>query len=417
MAWRAPDRAPRCSRPTAIRAATSSACGASSSICDRDGSSPLLGGGDCDDRDPRATPAPPTCRATASIRTATAPTRCRRRRRRAAARGDRLAAWRDRAEVRAVLDRTRGHERPADHRRRAARRHARARRGRSRRVPAPDHAARRVGVVHARARAGHRHRHRARHAADRPPRSVPADRRPRCPRRSAAPAGARRSALPVEVKRYVGETLLDARRRSRRGRSTPTGAAKDVGDHVSARDDDATRACARSTRPAARPAFVWLHYFDVHEHHQIEVPDDAARGRVRDRRRPKRHTLPRAAVRDRSRGRPRCAPSSQRAGSPTRRSSCSRAITASRSAKIRGSATPTARSTYAPLVRIPIAIRIPGVPGGTAHRSGHRSSTSRRRCSALLGAPTAMRPLDGLDLVPALLDAPRGAAPGDPRRS
>ena len=78
------------------------------------------------------------------------------------------------------------------------------------------------------------------------------------------------AAIPGEVTRYVGDTLI------MRGVDHPTtvvtdARVADIGDHVSAAEttDAGVRALADA---AGRPSLVWLHYFDVHEHHQIDVP-------------------------------------------------------------------------------------------------------------------------------------------------
>nr|HEX4319199.1 sulfatase [Kofleriaceae bacterium] len=76
-------------------------------------------------------------------------------------------------------------------------------------------------------------------------------------------------AMPGEVLRYVGDTLI------LRGVDHPTtvrtdARVADVGDHVSAGEttDVGLRALADA---AGAPTLIWLHYFDVHEHHQIDV--------------------------------------------------------------------------------------------------------------------------------------------------
>jgi hypothetical protein len=65
---------------------------------------------------------------------------------------------------------------------------------------------------------------------------------------------------------------------------------------------------------------------------------------------------------------------------------------------------------YAPLVHIPIAFAIPGVAPGV------RTDLVTLRDIAptlldLLGIPEAIQPIDGFDLVPALLDAPAALRP------
>ncbi|HSN28904.1 MAG TPA: sulfatase-like hydrolase/transferase [Kofleriaceae bacterium] len=78
------------------------------------------------------------------------------------------------------------------------------------------------------------------------------------------------AAIPGEVTRYVGETLLH--RGVDRFVTVQTDWNKaDIGDHVSA--PATSIELPRSLKDAAgRPWMVWLHFFDVHEHHQIDVP-------------------------------------------------------------------------------------------------------------------------------------------------
>lgn len=78
------------------------------------------------------------------------------------------------------------------------------------------------------------------------------------------------AAIPGEVTRYVGDTLL--------GRGVDhfvtvqtDWKTADIGDHVSA--PSTSIELARSLKDAGtRHWLVWLHFFDVHEHHQIDVP-------------------------------------------------------------------------------------------------------------------------------------------------
>lgn len=78
------------------------------------------------------------------------------------------------------------------------------------------------------------------------------------------------AAIPGEVSRYVGDTLLHRGVDHFVTVQTDWNVA-DVGDHVSA--PSTSIEMPRSlTDAAGRPWFVWLHFFDVHEHHQIDVP-------------------------------------------------------------------------------------------------------------------------------------------------
>jgi arylsulfatase A-like enzyme len=66
---------------------------------------------------------------------------------------------------------------------------------------------------------------------------------------------------------------------------------------------------------------------------------------------------------------------------------------------------------YGGLVRVPLAIRIPSVAGG--RRADPASLVDLApTVLGLLGAPTAITPLDGEDLLPALLDAPAALRDG-----
>src|SRR5262249_34832549 len=78
-----------------------------------------------------------------------------------------------------------------------------------------------------------------------------------------------------EVTRHVGDVML--------GRGIDRARVvyndwdnEDVGDHVSA-DDTSNEGVLAFEEAAGKPWFVWLHYFDVHEHHQIPVPDELLR--------------------------------------------------------------------------------------------------------------------------------------------
>ncbi|MEZ4400351.1 MAG: sulfatase [Kofleriaceae bacterium] len=76
--------------------------------------------------------------------------------------------------------------------------------------------------------------------------------------------------FPREVLRYAGETLL-TRGWATVDRVVTDGGRRDVGDRVSAADttDDAL---AFLDRVGAQRFAVWAHYFDVHEHAQLPVP-------------------------------------------------------------------------------------------------------------------------------------------------
>ncbi|HVV88709.1 MAG TPA: sulfatase, partial [Kofleriaceae bacterium] len=78
--------------------------------------------------------------------------------------------------------------------------------------------------------------------------------------------------LPREVLRYAGETLL-TRGLSSYDRIVTDGTQRDVGDRISARDTT-DRAIAFLDRVGDSRYALWVHYFDVHEHAQLDVPAD-----------------------------------------------------------------------------------------------------------------------------------------------
>jgi len=216
------------------------------------------------------------------------------------------------------------------------------------------------------------------------------------------------SVLPVEVNRYVGETLLSRGVDRAKPVHTDWG-SKDIGDHVSARQTtlEGLRALDEF---AGAPSFVWVHYFDVHEHHQIDVPKDL-RAAVSPNGGPKRHAY-RALLFaiDREVGRLRAELASRGLADKTI------IVFASDHGESLGDdprlGDTHGKVTYAPLVRIPIAIRIPGVAAG--QRTDAVSMVDLApTLLGLLGQPTAMAPLDGMDLLPALLDAPAALRPKD----
>jgi hypothetical protein len=75
--------------------------------------------------------------------------------------------------------------------------------------------------------------------------------------------------LPREVLRYAGETLL-TRGLDSVDRIVTDGRVRDVGDTVSA-GMTTDRAVGFLDRAGDRPFALWAHYFDVHEHRQLQV--------------------------------------------------------------------------------------------------------------------------------------------------
>ena len=199
-------------------------------------------------------------------------------------------------------------------------------------------------------------------------------------------------AMPGEVTRYVGEVLIG------RGvdKLVPVNtdwAVADVGDHVSAGTTtlEGIRALDGGTTA------LWVHYFDVHEHHQIKVPPeliaqvhDTGGGAV---------TLGyRALLRaiDTEIGR-------LLAHVPAN----ALVVFASDHGESLGEdprlGDTHGRVAYAPLVRIPIALRVPGVP--PAQRDEPVSLVDLAPTIAKLTGAT-MAGLEGVDLLGAIPTRP-----------
>lgn len=77
--------------------------------------------------------------------------------------------------------------------------------------------------------------------------------------------------LPREVLRYAGETLL-TRGWAGVDRVVTDGTRRDIGDRITA-GATTDRAIEALDRTGATPFVVWAHYFDIHEHAQLEIPD------------------------------------------------------------------------------------------------------------------------------------------------
>jgi len=219
------------------------------------------------------------------------------------------------------------------------------------------------------------------------------------------------SAIPGEVVRHVGGVLIG--RGVDHAKTVQTDwAAADVGDHVSARST--TNVGLRALADArSAPAFVWLHYFDVHEHHQIKsMPEMLAE--VHD---PGASAGPAAHA-----YRALLAQIDHEVGrlidGLAARGLADRAIVvfASDHGESLGEdprlGDTHGRIAYGPLVRIPLAFRVPGVAPGLRTDSVSLVDVAPTLL-ALAGLPDAIRGLDGVDLVPALLDAPTARASHD----
>ena len=209
------------------------------------------------------------------------------------------------------------------------------------------------------------------------------------------------AALPGEVTRYVGDTLL-GRGVDKLSTVHTDWDVPDVGDHVSAAATTLEGVHALDDA-AGKPAFVWLHYFDVHEHHQIDVPK-ALLDAVHDGGSPVIHKY-RALLGaiDTEVGRVLDELAKRRLADSTIVlfvSDHGEALADDpRLLDTHG------QVAYGPLVRVPLAIHIPGVAPG--QRTDLVSLVDLAPTLLdLVGAPTAMQPLDGMDLVPAIFDAP-----------
>jgi arylsulfatase A-like enzyme len=210
------------------------------------------------------------------------------------------------------------------------------------------------------------------------------------------------AALPNEVLRYAGETMLE-RGMTKVATIYTDWDSKDVGDHVSAAattkeglrwiDDAAT---------SGKPTLIWLHYFDVHEHHQIKVSDSML-STVHPGTAPKEHGY-RALLRgiDTEVGRVLAELDAKSLSDKTI------IVFASDHGESLGEEKRLldthGKVTYAPLVRIPIAFHIPGVTPG--QRTEQVSLVDIAPTLLSLTGISDDAPLDGHDLVPSLLGAP-----------
>jgi hypothetical protein len=214
------------------------------------------------------------------------------------------------------------------------------------------------------------------------------------------------SAIPGEVTRYVGDVLIG------RGIDNPVsiktdGAVADVGDHVSA--DETTAAGLNALADAGdRPWFIWLHYFDVHEHHQIKVPaelykqvHDTGGGKVAYGYRALLHAIDGeiGRVLDKLDDHTIVVFVSDHGESLAEDP---------RLLDTHG------KVAYGPLVRVPLAIRIPGVMPGKRSDPVSLADVAPTLLD-VFDIPGKIAPLDGVDLLPAILDGPKELRP-DPAR-
>jgi len=214
------------------------------------------------------------------------------------------------------------------------------------------------------------------------------------------------SVLPSEVLRHVGEVML-GRGFERTRRVHTDWEQEDIGDHVSggATTDEALRAI---TAAKGKPFFVWAHYFDVHEHHQIDPPGELRRA-VHDGGSPIAHRYRAMLLAvDRSLG--RLLDELDKRGL---RDNTIVVFVSDHGESLKED--PRLLDThgivtYAPLVRIPLAFRVPGIAPGR-RRDPVSLVDLAPTLLELLCAPHAMGRLDGIGLVPALLDGPAELRP------
>ncbi len=213
------------------------------------------------------------------------------------------------------------------------------------------------------------------------------------------------SAMPGEVLRHVGDVMLG--RGFDQVRTVHTDwETEDIGDHISSpvTTDELLRAITKEqASKSPRPFFAWGHYFDVHEHHQI-TPLGELRRAVNPGANDVEHRY-RAMLFAVDRGVGRLLDELDKKGL---RESTIIVFASDHGESLKEDARfldTHGIVAYGPLVRIPIAISVPGVKGG--HRVDPVSLVDLApTLLALIGAPHAMGALDGQDLVATLLDGP-----------
>jgi len=214
------------------------------------------------------------------------------------------------------------------------------------------------------------------------------------------------AALPAEVLRYAGEVLL--------GRGVDKLVTvytdwdhADVGDHVSA-PATAGEGIRALGQLATKPGVVWVHFFDVHEHHQLTAPQRLLDA-VHPGGSPKIHNY-RALLRaiDNEVGHLLEELVKQNLADKTI------VMFASDHGESLGEdprlLDTHGKVTYAPLVRVPIAFRIPGIAPGLRTEQVSLVDLAPTLLSLAGVTPPDMK-LDGIDLVPVLLDAPAALRP------
>jgi len=212
-------------------------------------------------------------------------------------------------------------------------------------------------------------------------------------------------AVPEEVMRHVGTVLLMRGFDTQRAVYTDWEKAN-IGDHISA--GTTTAEGMRAIEKAGdRKWFTWLHYFDVHEHHQLKVPPELLE-KVWNGGDDKVHHY-RALLWNIDQYVGRLLDDLEKKGMLDK----TIIVFASDHGESLGE-DPRLPAThgqmaYAPLVHIPIGFKIPGVAAGM------RTDLITLRDIAptlldLIGASDKMQ-TDGFDLVPAILDGPAELRP------
>jgi arylsulfatase A-like enzyme len=210
-------------------------------------------------------------------------------------------------------------------------------------------------------------------------------------------------AVPEEVLRHVGYVLLARGFDTQRSVYTDWEQAN-VGDHLSASTTTAEGLRAID-KAGSRAWFAWLHYFDVHEHHQLKVPD-ALLKQVSDGGSDAMHHY-RALLRniDDSVG--------KLFDELAKRNMLDNTIIvfASDHGEALGDdprfPITHGQVAYATLVHVPIAIHIPGVKPGVREDL----VTLRDLAPTLLGLVGGSMQTDGIDLLPVILDGPAQLRP------
>jgi hypothetical protein len=207
--------------------------------------------------------------------------------------------------------------------------------------------------------------------------------------------------FPREVLRYVPEPLLT------RGaddviRLVTDRARRDVGDRVSA-GLTTDRALTLLERAGDAPFFLWAHYFDAHEHRQLAVP--RALLAAVDRGGSEAAHRYRALVKSVDEGVGRLLAELDTRGLADR----TIVVLFSDHGESLGEDPRLPDNhglvVYAALTRVPVAIRVPGLPARTELEPVSLIDLAPTLLGLVPDAPS-LGPVDGVDLVPNLLGAP-----------